>query len=59
MPNLEKSRDGTLMSPQQHRAMAQLIRKHAGLPNAPDKATAEKMAQRHETLAKALERRAG
>jgi hypothetical protein len=60
--NIQKrqtSRDGTfLLTPEQHRFMAKLIRDNAGRPGFPTKERAEQMAYNHELLARAIEGRA-
>lgn len=49
---------GTLLSPLQHRAMAQQIVAGAGKPGFPPPEQAQRMAADHEQLAQAIERRA-
>lgn len=51
------SRDGTLLSPLQHRALAQQIVAGAGKPGFPPPEQAKQMAASHEQLALAIERR--
>ena len=52
------SRDGTILSPSQHRALAGQILDHAGKEGFPTKERAQQMAANHEVLAAAIENRA-
>ncbi len=51
------SRDGTQLTPEQHRRLAMLLRSRAGELGYPAKDRAEAMAQNHEQLAQAIEGR--
>lgn len=58
MPDEPNSEPTTLlMTPAQHLAMAQLILRLAGRPEAPTKERAQQMARSHRLIAKVIEQR--